>query len=372
MARIIFIGLAMLTIFTTAGCGEKIKPGEREVIRPQVSGVGIEEAVLSEVADYYETSGTLKSVNTVLVSAKIMGEVREIRVKPGDRVRKGDVLLVIHAPDITARVRAAQESLEEAKRGLAMSGENKKLMDKTFERYKKLFDSKAISEQEYDEIKARREVAALEHERMKKALNRAEAGLSEAEAFRDYTIIKSPLDGIVAEKMIDAGNMAAPGAPLILVESPSYRVEAPVDETLLPSIKTGAPVAVSIDAVHMDTTGSVTEIVRQVDPLSRTFLVKIALNDTTKPLQGGFYAKVKFPLGVKTVLSVPEGSIITRGELKGVYTVDQQGVITFRLVKTGKRDDGRVEVLTGLSSGEKIIVNGADRAVDGGKVADAG
>ena len=372
MKRIIMMSFAILVTVTMAGCGEKIKPGEREVIRPQVSGVGIEAIVSSEVTDFYETSGTLKSLNTALVSAKIMGEVREIRVKTGDPVRKDDVLLIINAPDINARVLAAQESIEEAKRGLNMAGENKNLMEKTFERYGKLFDAKAISEQEFDEMKVRREVSVLEYERARKALNRAEAGLNEAEAFKGYSIITSPLDGTVAEKMIEAGNMAVPGAPLILVESRSYRVEAPVDETLLPLIQTGNRVAISIDAIGMETTGRVTEIVRQIDPLTRTFMVKIALNDTSQPLQGGFYAKVKFPLDKKTVVSVPEGSLVTRGELKGVYTVNQQGVITLRLVKTGKRYDGMVEILTGLISGERIIVQGVDRAVDGGKVVNAG
>jgi len=372
MTRTINAGLMILLMFTMAGCGEKIKPGESEVKRPQVSGVGIEEAVSSEVTDFYETSGTLKSVNTVLVSAKIMGEVREIKVKPGDSVRKGDVLLIINAPDTDARVEAAEESIEQAKRGLEMAGENKNLMEKTFERYRKLFDAKAISEQEFDEMKSKREVSVLEYEMAKKTLNRAEAGLNEAAAFKSYSVITSPLDGTVAEKKIETGNMAAPGAPLILVESRSYRVEAPVDETLLSLIQPGAPVAISIDAIHMDTEGRVTEIVRQIDPLTRTFMVKIALKDTSQPLQGGFYARAKFPLGKKTVLSVPERSIITRGELKGVYTVNQQGVITLRLVKTGKRHDGKVEILTGLSSGERIIVNGVDKAVDGGMVADAG
>lgn len=372
MTRTTIAGLTILVILTMTGCGEKIKPGESEVKRPQVSGVGIEDAISSEVTDFYETSGTLKSLDTALVSAKIMGEVREIKVKPGDSVRKGDVLLIINAPDTNARVQAAKESLEEARRGLDISGENKNLMEKTFERYRKLFDAKAITGQEFDEMKARREVAVLEYERAKKALNRAEAGLDEAEAFKSYSVITSPLDGTVAEKKIETGNMAMPGAPLILVESRKYRVEAPVDETLLSSIQTGAVVAISIDAIHMETEGRVTEIVRQVDPLTRTFMVKIALNGTSQPLQGGFYAKVKFPLGKKTVLSVPEGAIMTRGELKGVYAVNQQDVITFRLVKTGKRHDGKVEILTGLSSGERIIVNGTDRAVDGGMVVDAG
>jgi RND family efflux transporter MFP subunit len=362
---------AFMTLFM-AGCGEKIKPGESEVTRPQVSGVGIEEVRSAEVTDFYETAGTLKSVNTALVSAKIMGEVREIKVKPGDAVRKGDVLLIINAPDMNARVREAQESLEEARRGLGMAEENKKLMEKTLDRFRNLFDAKAVSGQEFDEIKTRREVAALEYERAQKALNRAEAGLGEAEAFKSYSIVKSPLDGTVAEKKIETGNMAVPGAPLILVEASIYRVEAPVDETLLPSIKKGMAAGISIDSIHMDTTGRVAEIVRQVDPLTRTFMVKIDLDETSQALQGGFYAKVKFPLGRKLMLSVREGSIVTRGELKGVYAVNQQGVITLRLVKTGKRHDGMVEILSGLNSGDRIIATGVDKAVDGGVVSGNG
>ncbi len=372
MLKKIITGLMIIMIFTIIGCGEKIKPGESEVIRPQVSGVGIEEAVSSEVTDYYETSGTLKSVNTALVSAKIMGEVREIRVKPGDSVRKGDVLLIINAPDINARAQAAQESIEEAKRGLDMAGENKNLMGKTFERYRKLFDATAISEQEFDEMKARREVAVLEYERAQKALNRAEAGLNEAEAFKSYSIITSPINGTVAEKKIEPGNMTVPGAPLVLVEGPIYMVEAPVDETLLPSVKTDATVGITIDAINMDTTGRVTEIVRQIDPLTRTFTVKISLSDALQSLRGGFYAKVRFPLGQTSRLLIPESSLVKRGEMKGVYVVAQDSVITLRLIRTGKKRDGKVEVLSGLESGERIIVNGLDRAIDGGKVANAG
>jgi RND family efflux transporter MFP subunit len=131
-------------------------------------------------------------------------------------------------------------------------------------------------------------------------------------------------------------------------------------------------VGISIDAINMNKTGSVKEIVRQIDPLTRTFTVKIAFNDAPQSLRGGFYAKVKFPLGKKAMLSVPEYSIITRGELKAVYAVNEQGIITLRLVKTGKRYDGKVEILAGLSSGDRIIVSGVDRAVDGGKVANEG
>ena len=368
MKRTFAIFVIIIITALIPGCGEKIKPGESIVQRPQISGVSIEEIRSSEIAVFYETSGTLRARNTASVSAKIMGEVMNVKVKPGDAVKKGDILLIINAPDVNARAEAAKEAFKEAQRGADIAGENKGLMEKTFERFKKLYEEKALTGQEFDEIKVKKEVAALEYEKAQRSLNRAEAGLHEAEAFKGYAVVRSPLNGIVAEKTIDVGNMALPGAPLILVEEPVYRVEAAVDEKLLSSINIGTQVIISIDAITMNTTGRVTEIVRQVDPLTRTFTVKIDLNETSKSLRGGFYAKVKIPVDKKPGLFIPRDAVITRGDLSGVYAVNQDGIVTLRFVKTGKSSEGKIEILSGLSAGEKVIVKGMENAVDGGKV----
>ena len=360
-----------ITIIITAfipGCGEKIKPGESTVQRPLVSGVTIEEIRSSETPVFYETSGTLKAKNTALVSAKIMGEVTGIKVKPGNSVKKDDILLTINAPDVHARADAAGESFKETQRSADIAGANKGLMEKTFERYKKLYEEKAITGQEFDEIKVKRDVALYEYERAQKSLSRAGSALQEADAFKGYAVVRSPINGIVAEKKIDVGSMAMPGAPLMIVEEPLYRVEASVDEKLLPSLDKGMLVAVSINPATGDTAGKIAEIVPQVDPLTRTFIVKIDLNDQSKSLRGGLYAKVKIPIGKKAGLFIPKDAVITRGDLSEVFVVGTEGIMTLRFVKTGKGSDGKIEILSGLSSGEKIIVKGLEKAVDGGKV----
>jgi len=368
MKRTFAIFIIIILIALIIGCGEKIKPGENAVRRPQVSGVTVEEVRPSETEVFYETSGTLRARNTAAVSAKIMGEVTGIKVKPGDEVRKGDIILTMNAPDMTARAEASKEAYKEAQRGADIAGENKGLMEKTFERYKKLYEKKALSGQEFDEVKSKRAVAVLEYERAQRALDRAEAGLQEAEAFKGYAVVRSPLNGIVSEKMIDIGNMAMPGAPLILVEEPVYRVEAVVDEKLLSSINKGTQVLISIDPIAINTTGRVAEIVRQVDPLTRTFTVKMDLNENPKSLRGGMYAKVKIPTGKKPGLFIPLDAVISRGDMSGVYAVNEDGIVTLRFVKTGKVSEGKIEILSGLSEGEKIIVIGIEKAVDGGKV----
>jgi len=364
---IIYIGAIFLTL-AVYGCGEKIKPGESTVQRPLVTGVTVEEVRSSEAPVFYETSGTLRARNAAAVSAKIMGEVTAIKVKSGDPVKKGDILLTINAPDIRARADAAMEAFKEAQRSADIAGANKGLMEKTFERYKKLYEEKALTGQEFDEIKAKKDVALFEYERAQKSLKRAESAFQEADAFKGYAVVRSPLNGIVAEKTIDVGSMAMPGAQLVLVEEPLYRVEASVNEKLLSSLDKGMQVVVSIDPATLDTTGRIAEIVPQVDPLTRTFIVKIDLNEQSTSLRGGLYAKVKIPIGKKTGLFIPRDAVITRGDLSEVFAVGPDGIVTLRFVKTGKGSDGKVEILSGLSSGEKIIVKGIEKAVDGGKV----
>ncbi|MDH4028757.1 MAG: efflux RND transporter periplasmic adaptor subunit [Nitrospirota bacterium] len=368
MKRRTAISVFLILTAVLAGCGDKIQPGEHKVVRPVVEGVVVEELTPVMEDDYYEASGTLKARTTSIISSKIMGEVKEIKVTIGDRVKKGDLLLVIYSPDIEAKHGAAQEALGEAEKGLSIAANNRDLSAKTFDRYGKLYEGKVITDQEFDEIRSRRENAELRYQSAQSALKKARAMLDEAEAFRNYALIRSPLTGTIAEKNIDTGSMAVPGAQLFMVEESAYRVEASVDEGLISHVRTGSPVSVSIDALGLRATGTVGEIVRQIDQMTRSFLVKIDVKDASGSLRGGLYARASFPVGEKEFLLVREDAVVRRGELNGVYTVNADGIIVFRLVKTGKTRDGKVEILSGLNKGERIIVSGVDRAVDGGIV----
>jgi len=349
-----------------SGCGGKIEPGGQTVQRAEVEGVTAETVALSMSRDFHEKPGTIISKNTSMVSSKLMGVVSDIPVKPGQKVKKGDILLRIDSPDIDAKVRAAGEAVEEAGRGLIMAEKNKTLMEKTYGRYEKLYEGKAVTEQQFDEIQTRRDLAGLEYEMAGRALKRAEAGLQEAEAFMAYSVIRSPLDGIVAERKIDVGSMAAPSMPLFVIEAPEYRVEAPVNESLTGKITPGMKVEIHIETLKAHTVGEIIEVQHRIDPATRTFPVKIDLPDEGLPLRGGLYCTVRFPLGEKSQLLVPAGALVERGQLRGVFTVDGEGVMSLRFIRTGEERQGMVEVLSGLKSGEKIIIHGVDKAVDGG------
>ncbi len=119
-----------------------------------------------------------------------------------------------------------------------------------------------------------------------------------------------------------------------------------------------------IESLNRQWTGKVAQILPTVDQQSRTFIVKVSLSGPG--LKTGLYAKIKIPQGTKEVIRVPQTAIVEKGQLTGVYTVDSQGVVSYRLVRTGKEYDGNLEILSGLKPKDRIIVKGAEKAVDGG------
>ena len=128
--------------------------------------------------------------------------------------------------------------------------------------------------------------------------------------------------------------------------------------------RTGLPVLVSIDAIDRQIPGKIKEILPVVDSLSRSFIAKVSLSGAG--LRSGLYARVKIPSGKKEVLLAPRSAIVEKGQLTGVYAVDGQGIVTYRLIRTGKAYDGNREILSGLKPNDRIIVQGVEKATDGG------
>lgn len=358
--------ITIAVVLLLSGCEDK-KLGETEVERPIVNGVTVIEVRPSLIDEYYETSGTVKAKTISLVASRVMGTVTSIMVKEGDSVVKGQLLLTIDDRDITQRVRAAEEGYKEALKALEAAKQNKSLADTTHGRYKGPYDEMAISEQEMDEIETKRKIAGIEYERAKAMVKGAEATLLEAQVNRDFTKIKAPISGIITEKRMEVGSMAVPGALLFTVEdNSSFKFEVNVDERLLEKLKIGTTVNVNIDSIEKRLNGQIYEMVPAVDPASRTFLVKIDIGGES--LKTGLYGRVLIQKEQRETILVPKVAIVEKGQLVGVYVVDDKGIITYRLIKTGKIYNEGMEVLSGLRDGERIVVDGIDKVVDGGIV----
>lgn len=360
--------LAIMVLFLpAAGCKDKDQPGEGEARGPVISGVKTIDLRPETVDEFYQTSGTVKAKVISEISSRIMGSVTGINLTEGDRVTKGDLLLTIDDRDLEQRMKEAEEEHREVLKLLESAKQNKSLMDTTYARYKSLFDEKALTQQEIDEIENKKNLARLEYERAEAALEKANANRRGAQIELGFAKITTPISGIVTEKMIELGTMAVPGMPLLVVQDDSsFKIDVYVDELLLEKLRVGMPVKVIVDALKMEAPGEIYEIVPSVDPRSRTFLIKIDVKDEN--LKTGLYGRVMVPIGKKEVLLVPKNSIVEKGQLVGVYVVDDQGDVSYRLVKLGRDFDGKWEVLSGLKSGERIIVEGVEKAVDGGIV----
>ena len=360
--KLLFLGAIAGTLFFGA-CS---RTHEAEpLVRPEVSDVELERVHVTSLPESYETTGTVVPRSSSTISVRIMGVVTSVLVKEGDKVKAGQLLMTIDDRDLKEKVRAAEEAHNEAVHALESARKQKDLAEKTYERYRKLYEEKAITTQELDNVATSADQAGHSVEQAEAMVKRTQASLEEARIFLGFSSVRSSIDGIVTGKMIDVGSMASPGVPLLQLEDRASRlVEAGFEERMLSSVEEGMEVKVRVPSKADETTGKIVEVVPTVDPRTRTFVVKIEVPGLM--LRSGQYGTVRLESGSRELLLVPARAVVTRGQLTGVFLVDDENRITYRLIRTGRSYGDMVEVLSGLWSGGKIIVGNVDRAIDGG------
>jgi len=345
-----------------------------------ISGLALETVRLAAVPVTYEAVGTVRSATTSILAAQLNGTVREVRVKAGDRVKRGELLAVLDDRSPRAQLEAAQagvnevnEGLAEAEQGLQAASAEREFAEATYKRYQGLLAKNSVSRQEFEGAEVRYK-AALATERGLEAKKQevqargrqAQSQQEAAQTYFSYSRVVSPLDGIVTGKSVDAGTVVMPGTPLLTVEDTThYRLEATLPERLLSKVTAGEKVAVAVEGSPLE--GQVVEVVPSADVASRTFLFKIELPRDCA-CRSGQFGKANFPVSEEMRLAVPRGAVVERGELDGLFVVNAQGVLEYRLVKTGKELDGRVEILSGLNEGDRVVTSPVDRLRDGERV----
>ncbi len=320
----------IVAVLALAGCGgPKIEPGRVDHApgRPLPPGASVVELALESHTPGVDVVGTVSAAERVKIASRLQAEVREVRANAGQRVAKDQVLLVLDDREIQEQLAAAEAQLRQA--------------EADYNRTRQLFEARSASEQE---------LTAAES-----AFHTARAQVDRIRVLRSYTVITAPLDGIVIERRVEVGDLAAPGQELMSLYDPSrMRVEAAVPVRLIPYLSLGAPVAVTIEHPALMTTGIVAEIVGEIDPRSRSQIVRVNIDRPEADLLPGAFGRLWVETTPRPLMMAPASAIRRVGQLEFVGLVRDERVID-RLVRTGPARGDRIEILSGLADGDAIL-----------------
>ena len=293
--------------------------------------------------------GVVEAVRQTMVAAQVPGAITAIDVKTGDHVKAGQVLLRIDAQAANQNASASEAQVQAAKAQLNVA-------TKEVERQRQLYQKQYISQSALDRAEAQYQATQAQ---VKAQL--AQAGAARTQS--GYFVIKAPYDGVVADVPVVLGDMAMPGRPLMTVYDPkAMRVTAAVPQS-------AAPLAVSTDGAKVELpagtqggavwlTPSRIQVLPTVDPATHTVQVRMDLAAGTQGVTPGMFARAWLPAQGQEAqparLYVPAKAVFKRAEVSAVYVVNSDGKPMMRQVRTGSQSGGLVEILSGVSAGERV------------------
>jgi len=348
------VGLLLLTAAVTlASCSGNKKESEAKMENPILVQVA---TPTQQSGERIIVSGQIESKETAAISTRIMGFVSSVKVKPGDKVQKGQLLVTISNGDILAKRAQAQAMVSESEAAL-------KDAKKDYERYEELYKKQSASTKEFEN-------ATLHYNSVKAKTEAAYQMKNEADAMLTYTNLVSPFSGVVTQKNIDEGSMANPGVPLLLIEqSGDYHVKASVSENEVGQLKTGMDAEVTIKSTGKTFTGKISEISPSSQFSGGQFQIKVTIPAIEKSgLFSGMFVNVSISSKNSSADQsplVPASAIIHKDQLAGLYTVSETQTAQLRWVKTGKTYGDDVEILSGLNPGEKFIIQSEGKLFSG-------
>jgi RND family efflux transporter MFP subunit len=297
-------------------------------------------------ADRTGLTGTVAADQTAAVSSRVMATVTAVHVRLGDAVRAGQELVTIDPATTQGQVAQARGALAQAQAALTLAQRN-------FERFQALAKTQAASDLELD-------LARMQYEQAQGAVQQAQGAVDAAASVARESRVVAPFAGRVAQRLVEVGDLAAPGRPLVMIESQVGRrlvVSVPEGLATAAALKIGDAVPVSLDARSDlgEIRGIVAEVSPGPDPVSHAFTVKIDLAGVD--VGAGAAGRVWLPVGQRQAVVVPREALVVSGGLTLVVVRDPEGRAQSRVVTLGAdRADGRVEVLSGLAGDETLAV----------------
>lgn len=401
-----YLFLVLVVFGSLAACspeGEKEEGTQPEARRSRVQAGSIVVGAVALPVLRGFPGRTEARIQTSL-AAKVPGFVKEVRVEAGDEVGRGNLLVVMDDADVRSRIQALEAAREGAKREKQALEARLAYAKTNFERFSRLKEGNAATSDEYERADAQYraltgEVAAGEAE-----VARLEAELHEARNQLRYVRLEAPVDGWVTARLVDPGTFVNPGQPVLRLDARGQGMwfVSNVDEALLERTKSGQPALVELSSLDRVESVILDHVVQKVDPASHTFEVKVAIEGGD--VRGGLFGRLFLEIGTQDTLLVPASAVVRRGGLSGLYVVDRERVIFWRLIEPGRAwrrieeahgpqaarwtpvaqevieghipvkdtrqgtSDLWVEILSGLEVGETVVVDHVDEAQEGSRL----
>jgi RND family efflux transporter MFP subunit len=383
VVRLGIIGSLVVDVAAATACSQAPKAAEPERAAVAVRTARVESV---ELISAVEAGGVVRARTTALVASRVLAPILNVHARPGDRVRRGAVLVTLDAREaLAAQARATAASLSAAEAVAAADADVRasvaalQLARVTHDRTNALLAKRSATQQELDQavatLAASDAQAAAARARLTSARAGSDAARAAAEGARigaSYMTLIAPFDGLVTERHADPGSMAVPGAALLTLEDTSaFRLEVQVDEARAASVAPGQAVAVRFDhAASADWIDARVVEVGRVDATSHAFVVKIDVPESAAA-QSGVFGRARFGGPARRTVAVPATAVIARGQLSFVYAVSD-GRAHLRPISVGARPGDRVEVLAGLHEGDVVVLEPGQALGDGAPVSGAG
>ena len=338
--RRLVLAMAIAALITACNSREEpVQPTGTPAPTASIQAV-VTEVQTVQVPLRVEVTGQITALVQATLSSQVQSTVDKLLVREGTVVKKGQTLVVLDSRDLREELARAQAESENARAHL--------------DRMKQLYGEEAVSKQE--------------KENADRTFKVAEASRRAALTKVSYTVVTAPFDGVITEKKIEVGEIASPGQPLLKMEDPQrLRLEATVAEGDLQALSRGATIPVMIDALGSKTlSGMVAQILPTGDPATHTFLVKVEL-PLTPGLKTGMFGRMLVDKGTGQTLVVPRAAVIERGELTGLYIVGPDSLARLRWVKLGRTVGESIEILSGVTAGERLLAD-ASTGIEGATI----
>lgn len=351
----------MIAVIALSGCSKS-----KEVVKESEITVNTAPAQVQDLAKSVMYTGTVRGQNEVYLMPKVPARVTGIHAQPGDVVNAGQRLVTLDDTDFIAGVKQAEALLALAQAGLQsnhIQAENARL---NYERIQTLHEAGAVSDQQLEASRAAYE--ALVAGSAEASVAQAEAGLMAARNNLDKCVITSPINGVVGTIGLSLGDTANPASVAAIVSNTAQlEVEVMVSETEVSYVRKGSPVEVVVRAVQeAPFMGQVDSIATVADPVKRNYAVKVSLPNPEGQIKSGMFAELSVDTMSKLgILAVPVGAVIPKGGREIVYVVDGESRAQVVEVKTGIKDDQHIEIVSGLTAGQEVIVKGNTLVSDG-------